>query len=37
MRKAIIAVFVLALLGVILLLHLCPSLESWLHQLTGWY
>ncbi len=36
MRKAIIAVIVLALLGVILL-HLCPSLEGWLHQLTGWY
>ena len=36
MRKAVIAVILLAILGV-LILHLCPVIESLLHHLTGWY
>ena len=36
MRKAVIAVILLAILGV-LILHLCPGIEIRLHHLTGWY
>jgi hypothetical protein len=35
-RIVIIILIVLAVLG-IGMLHLCPSFENWLHQITGWY
>jgi hypothetical protein len=36
LRIVIIALIVLAILGIVML-HLCPSFENWLHQITGWY
>ncbi len=36
MRKIVILLILLAVLGVILL-HVCPPFELWLHQVTGWY
>ena len=36
MRKVVIAGILLAVLGVVLL-HVCPPLENWLHQVTGWH
>ena len=36
MRRILVVLLVLAILGLILL-HTCPPFEFWLHQLTGWY
>ena len=36
MKKAIIIILLLAVL-MIAALHVFPSFESWMHQLTGWY
>ena len=35
-RIVIITLIVLAILGIVML-HLCPPFENWLHQITGWY
>ena len=36
MRKTIIILIVIGVL-LVLILHLCPDFEAWLHQVTGWY
>ncbi len=36
MKRVIVILILLAILGVVLL-HICPPFESWLHQVTGWY
>ena len=36
MRKTVIILIVIGVLLVIVL-HLCPDFEAWLHQVTGWY
>lgn len=36
LRTVIITLIVLAILGIVML-HLCPPFENWLHQITGWY
>ena len=36
MRKTIIIILILAIL-MIVVLHVCPSFENWLHHITGWY
>ena len=36
MRKTIIILIVIGVL-LVLILHLSPDFEAWLHQVTGWY
>ena len=36
MKRVIVILILLAMLGVVLL-HICPPFENWLHQVTGWY
>ena len=36
MRKTIIILIIVGVLLVIVL-HLFPGFEAWLHQVTGWY
>ena len=36
LQIVILILIVLAVLG-IAMLHLCPSFETWVHQITGWY
>ena len=36
MKKFLIAILILVIIGIILL-HVCPPFEAWLHQITGWY
>ena len=36
MKRVIVILILLAILGVVLL-HICPPFENWLHQVTGWY
>ena len=36
MKRVIVILILLAILGVVLL-HICPPFENWLHPVTGWY